>query len=109
MNTTRSRYQLIGVDDRDLTTPVPNSYIYRFFFDRNYANNTGLGMEWYYSLLRGQYIFFLVPQTNGQPISLEYQKKPTQLSATTDICTIPDDYALNTIPYMAVSEMMANR
>ena len=27
----------------------------------------------------------------------------------TDLCTLPDDYVLNTVPYMAVSEMLANR
>ena len=108
-NTTKWRTQLVGVDNRDLNSPVPNSTIYRFFFDRSYSNSTGLGMEWYYSLLRGQFVFFLVPQTNSQPISFEYQKAPTQLSATTDVLTIPDDYSLNTIPYLAVAEMMANR
>jgi len=54
-------------------------------------------------------VFFLIPQTNGQPISFEYQKKPDQLINPTDLLTIPDDYSLNTIPYMAVSEMLANR
>lgn len=109
LNTTKYRTQLVGVDDRDLTSPIPNSSIYRFFFDRSYSNSTGLGMEWYYSLIRGQFVFFLVPQTNNQPISFEYQKAPTQLVNPTDVLTIPDDYSLNTIPYMAVSEMMANR
>lgn len=109
LNTTKFRTQLVGIDDRDLTSPIPNSSIYRFFFDRSYSNSTWLWMEWYYSLLRWQFVFFLVPQTNDQPISFEYQKAPTQLSATTDVLTIPDDYSLNTIPYIAVAEMMANR
>jgi hypothetical protein len=68
-----------------------------------------LGREWYYSLLKGQYIFFLVPQTTGQPISFEYQMAPTALSATTDLLTIPDSYSLNTIPYMAAAEILINR
>jgi hypothetical protein len=59
--------------------------------------------------MRGQYIFFVVPQIDDQPISFEYQKKPTQLVDTTDVLTVPDDYSLNTIPYLAVSEMLANR
>lgn len=108
-NTTKFRTQLVGIDDRDLASPIPNSSIYRFFFDRSYSNSTGLGMEWYYSMLRWQYVFFLVPQTNSQPISFEYQIKPTQLSATTDLLTVPDEYSLNTIPYMACAEMLANR
>lgn len=60
-------------------------------------------------MLRGQYILFLVAQLSGQPISIDYQKKPTQLSDVTDVLTIPDEYSLNTIPYLAVSEMLANR
>lgn len=51
----------------------------------------------------------MVSQTNNQAISFDYQKAPTQLVDTTDIVTIPDDYSLNTIPYMAVAEMLANR
>jgi hypothetical protein len=43
------------------------------------------------------------------PITIEYQKKPEQLTAHTDALTIPDEYSLSTIPYLAVSEMMANR
>lgn len=52
LDTTRVRSKLIGIDDRDLASPTPNSYIYRFFFDRGYSNNTGLGQEWYYSLIK---------------------------------------------------------
>ena len=51
----------------------------------------------------------MVAQQNGQPINIDYQIKPTQLVNSTDILSIPDDYSLNTIPYLAVSEMMANR
>lgn len=109
LDTTRVRSKLIGIDDRDLASPTPNSYLYRFFFDRGYSNNTGLGQEWYYSMIRGQFVLFMLPQTNSQPVSFEYQKSPTQLVNTTDVLTIPDDYSLNTIPYMAVAEMLANR
>lgn len=109
LNTTRVRSKLISVDDRDLNSPTPNSYLYRFFFDRWYSNNTWLWQEWYYSIIRWQFILFMVPQQDWQAISFEYQKKPTQLSANTDVLTIPDEYSLNTIPYMAIAEMMANR
>ena len=104
----RTRSQLVSVDSRDLASPVPGSFVYRFF-NQNYVSNVWTGQEWYYSLLHGQYIFFILPQTTGQPISFEYQKKPTVLVNSYDILTIPDDYSLNTIPYMAVAEMMANR
>lgn len=109
MQTSKYRTALVSVDDRDLANPIPNSYIYRFFFDRGYSNGSGIGQQWYYSLIRGSFILFLVPQTNNQPISFEYQKSVPVLSAVTDTLTIPDTYALNTIPYLAVSEMLANR
>lgn len=110
MQTSRYRYQLVPVDDRDLSTPIPNTGLYNFFFNQGYNyNGTGFGQEWYYSLLRGTFVFFMVPQTDDQPISFEYQIAPTQLALVTDTLTIPDAYSLNTIPYMAVSEMMANR
>mgnify|MGYP006266546777 CR=1 FL=1 len=107
--TTRIRTPLIGIDNRDLVAQTPNSYIYQFFYDRAYSGALWLNKEWYYSMMRGQFILFLVPQQNAQPVSVEYQMKPTQLVDTTDALTIPDDYSLNTIPYMAVSEMLANR
>jgi len=109
LDSVRTRTELKWIDSRDLTAPVPNSYLHRFFFDWAYANTSWVGREWYYSILRGKFILFLVNQTAGQALSFEYQKKPTQLSATTDLLTIPDDYSLNTIPYLAVSEMMMAR
>lgn len=109
LNNTRIRTKLVPVDSRDLSSPVPNSFTYRFFFDRGYSNNSGLNQEWYYSIIKGQYVFFMLPQTSGNPVSFEYQKAPTQMSAAADLCTIPDDYALTTIPYFAVAEMLANR
>lgn len=101
------RQQLIGVDSRDLVNPNPTSYLYQFF--NTYNNYSGIGKEYYYSMIKGQYLLFLVAQLDWQPISIDYQKRPTQLVNTTDTLSIPDDYALNTIPYMAVSEMLANR
>lgn len=106
---TRARVNLISVDNRNLSSPVPDSYIYRFFYDKWYSTWTWVWKEWYYSLMRWRFVLFLVPQINSQAISFEYQKKPTQLVNPGDALTIPDDYSLNTIPYMAVSEMLANR
>jgi len=102
------RRALIGVDNRDLTNPVPNSFLYQYF-NSNYTSGFLQG-EGYYSLLRWQYFFPLLGQiTANSPLSFEYQKKPTQMTSEASIVTIPDEYSLNTIPYMAVSEMMANR
>lgn len=102
------RRALIGIDSRDLSNPVPNSFLYQFL-NSNFNSNFLQG-EGYYSIIRGQYFFPLLGQiTANSPISFEYQMKPTQLVSPTDILTIPDDYSLNTIPYMAVSEMLMNR
>ena len=109
LNNVKTRIELKWIDNRDLTAPVPNSYIHRFFNERGYSDTSWVWKDWYYSILRGKFILYLVPQTNWQALSFEYQKQPTQLSATTDVLTIPDDYSLNTIPYMAIAEMMANR
>jgi hypothetical protein len=40
---------------------------------------------------------------------MDYQIKPTQIESTIDSYTIPDDYLLSTVPYLAVSEMLMNR
>lgn len=63
LESTRVRSKLIQIDDRDLSSPTPNSYVYRFFFDRGYSNSTGLGQEWYYSIIRGRFVLFMLPQT----------------------------------------------
>lgn len=103
-----NRSKLVSVDSRDLMSPIPNTRLYNFM--NSYSNSwNGTDLEWYYSLLKGTYVLFLVPQSGNQPIAYEYQKKPTQLVNPTDVLTIPDEYSLTTIPYMAVSEMFANR
>lgn len=110
LQNTRQRIALVWIDDRDLYTTNPNSYIYRFFFDVNYYSwSWWVWREWYYSIIRWRFILFLIPQQDWQPISFEYQQAPTQLSSSTDILTIPDDYALTTVPYIATAEMLANR
>ena len=100
-----NRYELVSVDSRDLINALPNSTIYQYF--SNYG--TAYNREYYYSMLRGQYILFLVNKIDAQPIMLDYQIAPTQLENTIDALTIPDDYALSTIPYLATAEMLANR
>lgn len=43
-------------------------------------------------------------------IRMRYQKTPDVFTSPTDQATIPDtDYALSTIPYLAVAEMLYNR
>lgn len=99
------RNELISVDSRDLVNSVPGSYIYQYF--NNYGSN--FTREFYYSMMKGKYVLFLLNQVDNQPVMMDYQVRPTQLENDIDILTIPDDYALSTIPYIATAEMMANR
>jgi hypothetical protein len=42
--------------------------------------------------------------------TMEYEKKPTEMTTWVDESTITDDtWAKNTIPYLAVGEMLFNR
>jgi len=109
LNNFKTRETLIWIDSRDLSSPIPNSNLYRFFFDKNYSSTAWLNREYYYSIIKGKYILFMTPNIASQSISFEYQKRPTQLVNITDTLAIPDDYSLNTIPYMAMAEMMMNR
>ena len=102
---TNQRIALIPIDTRDLSNTSQNSMLYPYLFNNSYSINS----EWYYTVIQNIYILYIVPQLQWQAISMEYQKKPTNLSSTTDLLSIPDEYSLNTIPYMAISEMMANR
>lgn len=52
--------------------------------------------------------FFIDNQ--GGMFTMEYEKKPTEMTTWTDESTITDDtWAKNTIPYLAVGEMLFNR
>jgi hypothetical protein len=56
---------------------------------------------------------YMVPfnlNNTGDKVHLRYEKIPTVMSLTTDTATIPNDqYAIMTIPYMAIGEMLYNR
>jgi hypothetical protein len=55
----------------------------------------------------------LVPfnlNTTGDKVHLRYEKLPTVMTATTDNATISNDqYAIMTIPYIAIWELLYNR
>ena len=99
----KNKYLLVPVDQRDLINTVSvNTYNYNpFYLD----NTTNINQnEYYYSII--DWIYFLPLTTNetAMQIKLEYDKRPTQLvaaSPTTQTLAIPDDYALQTIPYIA--------
>jgi hypothetical protein len=64
------------------------------------------GMYW---IIDWTYLACIPDSVTGNSIQLTYQKKATALVDPTDLLTIPDDYSLTTIPYVAVGEMLFNR
>jgi hypothetical protein len=66
-------------------------------------------MEYYYSVIDARWLLFIIPSVSGRMLGFEYQKTVATLLNGTDTLTIPDEYSLSTIPYLAVSEMMYNR
>ncbi len=72
----------------------------------NWNNLVTQGMYW---IIDGTYLAFVPDSISGNSVRLTYQKKATQLVETTDLVTIPDEYSLTTIPYIAVGELLWNR
>ncbi len=100
-----SLIRMVGVDYRDVKNQVLNQQLYRFFrADYSIANN----QERYFTLVHGQYFLPFLPQS-GYALRFEYQKTPTPLVLSSDISSIPDQYVLNTVPYLATGEMLFNR
>lgn len=62
----------------------------------------------FYTIIWDYFIIFNRNNTWDQ-IHIRYEKKATKLVNTTDITTIPEDYAESTIPYLAIWEMLYNR
>lgn len=98
-------FKMIGFDYRDYMQPQLNTINYNTYRDDYTYAFQG---EFYYTLIDDTYFLPFLPQS-GCMIRFEYQKKPTQLVATSDVATIPDDYVLNIIPYFATAEMLYNR
>ncbi len=71
--------------------------------------------QWYwgkpfYCTKDDEYFLLFNINQNGWMIRMRYQKTPDVFTSPTDQATIPDtDYALSTIPYLAVAEMLYNR
>jgi len=101
-------FRLEPVDYRDINNAtLLDPFVYRFFQSDFYSDR--LTGQYYYTLISSKYLLPIIPSTSNKPIRLNYQKAPTTLALPADICTIPDTYALNTIPYIATAEMMYNR
>jgi hypothetical protein len=78
-----------------------NNYVY---------NDNMVNINNEYMILNWQYILYIgysgIPST---PLLIRYEKKSTTMLVWTDITTIPDEWAISTIPYIAVWEMLFNR
>lgn len=102
------RYEMIPIDQRDVVKelrrigmidPIGSAY-------STWNNLVTQGMYW---IINGTYIAIVPDSASGYSIQLTYQRKPTLLVATTDLLTVPDEYSLTTIPYIAVGQMLFNR
>ena len=82
---------------------------------QNEIGNNGV-FDWgqrrpqFYSIKDGKYMILFNLNKNGAVIRLRYVKKPTEMVDSTDLATIDDDIiAKETIPYLAVGEILFNR
>lgn len=102
------RQQMVGIDSRDLASAMSRTGQINNMFTASGYNAWLYSRQYYYSMIRGKYILHMTNQT-GNAIDMEYQMAPDMLSSPSELMTIPDAYVLNTVPYMAVAEMLANR
>lgn len=100
--------RLVSLDQRDIINETWTSYFLQRFFRNDFAADI-TNTEYYYSIIDATYFIFIGPNVSGRMLRLDYQTKPIQLVNPTDVLTIPDEYSLNTIPYLAIAEMMFNR
>jgi len=103
-----SNQKLKNIDQRDLVSEVPTSPFLQRYFRNDFTSDTQFS-EYYYTVINAQYLLFIIPSAEGKMLRFEYQKAPEQMVDAADLATIPDDYILNTVPYLAIAEMMANR
>ena len=95
-------YELTSIDARDITKKK-NS-------ENFYTDNVSIpSTDPFYSFIEWTYILVSWINTSWKSLDLKYQKKATDLTTDSTIATIPDDYSLTTIPYIAVSQMLALR
>lgn len=62
-----------------------------------------------YALAKGKYILVLGVQETGKVCVMQYDALPTAMTNDTSLVTIPDNWALDTIPYLAAAEALAVR
>lgn len=101
--------ELINIDYRNIQTYLLQSNYSNNAKYYNTSNNDFLRSRAFYTIYKGEYLVIFWLEDNNLSIWLYYQKAPTTLTNWTDICIIPNDYALITVWYLASAEMMNNR
>lgn len=90
-----------------------NSYKVNYAYTNNnntYSYNDFLFIRPFYTLVDGKYLVPFQLNNPGDMIHLRYTAKPARMTNATDNLSIPDDdFALSTVPYVAVGEMLFNR
>lgn len=106
-----AQYQVPYVDYRNIYTQLKDFKGYSG--DNNqFSTNTlqsRFGINPFYTIIHGEYFLPFQLNVTSKQIWLQYEKKPTYMSLTTDLATIPDEFSRITIPLIAVSLMFANR
>ena len=95
---------MYGVDYRDVRNQQLNQQLYQF----TQADNISNVSEKYYTIVKGTYLLPFLGLT-GYALRFEYVEAPTRLVNSSDISSLPDDYVLSTVPYLATGEMLFNR
>lgn len=73
-------------------------------------NNNSMYTRPFYTIKDNTYLILWNVQDTGWMIHLRYEKKPTTLSAVSDLCTIDNDsYCQLILPYLACGELLYNR
>jgi len=80
----------------------------------NNRNNNDIGSHYlgnaFYSIKDNTYLIVFNANQTGDMIRFRYEKLPTTMTLTTDTATISNDiFALWTIPYIAIGELLYNR
>lgn len=101
-STNAQMIRMVGVDYRDVRNQQLNQQLYQF------TQVDQMPWEKYFTIVHGQYLLPFIGVT-GYAMRLEYVQSPTRLINSTDISSIPDDYILSTVPYLATGEMLLNR
>ena len=101
------RYEMIPIDQRDVVKELRKIGIDSW--GTAYSSWNNLMTQGMYWIIDGTYMAFIPDSITGNSVQLTYQKKATALVNPTDLLTIPDEYSLTTIPYIAVWEMLFNR